>query len=102
MVKREYQDIQNDHDTNSLAPITKVKTEIIRDDNMVISSAKTPPKKRAKSQSCKSSNQGEGPNTPKSKSPAKSVSPLDLIQSLEGENANRSDGLHPKMKSSLE
>jgi len=86
MVKREYQDIQNEDDTNSLAPITKVKTEIITDDNMVISSAKTPPKKRAKLQSCKSGDQGEGPNTPKSKSQAKSVSPLGWTQLHDGGN----------------
>jgi len=80
MVKREYQKIKDEDNTDSLTTITDVKNEIIEDDNMVISSAKTPPKKRAKSQSHKSSDQQEGLDTPKSKSPAKSVSPLHLTQ----------------------
>lgn len=80
MVKREYQGFEVEDVTNSLTPITKVKNEIIQDDDMVISSAKTPPKKRAKAQSHKSSDQEEGLDTPKSKSPAKSVSAPSLTQ----------------------
>ena len=81
MIKREYQEIDDGDDTDSLTTTTKVKKEIVQDSNMAISSAKTTPKKRAKSPSLKSTDHGKGegdgesPNTPKSKSPAKSVSP---------------------------
>ena len=78
MIKREYQEIEDEDDTDSLTPITKIKKEIAQDKDMIISSAVTTPKKRSKSQSSKSTDGGEGPDTPKSKSPAKSVSPLYL------------------------
>lgn len=76
MVKREYQEIEKEDDIDTLTPITKIKKEIFQDKDMIISSALTTPKKKAKSQSLKSNDGGEGPDTPKSKSPAKSVSPL--------------------------
>jgi len=85
MVKREYQEIEDEDDIDSLTPDTRIKEEVIRDNIVTISSATATPKKRAKSQSSKSTDQGQGggdgecPNTPKSKSPAKSVSPLYLF-----------------------
>jgi hypothetical protein len=82
MVKREYQSIDDEDNPDSLTPITKVKEEIIQDKDTVISSAKTTPRKKPKSQSSRSTDPGNengdggSPTTPKSKSPAKSVSPL--------------------------
>jgi hypothetical protein len=77
MVKREYQEIEDEDNTDSFTPITKIKKDIVQD-KLTISSAKTTPKKKPKSQSSKSTDGGEGPDIPKSKSPAKSVSPLHL------------------------
>jgi hypothetical protein len=84
MVKREYQSIDDEEDPDSLTPITNIKKEIIQDKDTIISSAKTTPRKKAKSQSSKSTDAGEGddPNTPKPKSPAKSVSPLTSLVRL--------------------
>jgi hypothetical protein len=93
MVKREYQSIEDGADTDSLTPITKIEKEIIQDKDTKetsISSALTTPRKKAKSQSSKSTDEGvgEGPTTPKSKSPAKSVSPVtSLIRSLQAEKS---------------
>ena len=98
MVKREYQEIDDEDDTNPLTPINKIKTEIVQDKAVPISSAITTPKKKAKSQSSKSTDGGEGSDTPKSKSPAKSVSPLYLNFKHKMERANVSDGHPPKMK----
>jgi hypothetical protein len=86
MIKREYQEIDVEDNTDSLTPITTIKKEIIQDNNIPISSAKTTPKKRAKPQSSKSIDEGEreGPMTPKSKSPAKSVSPVYLYRIRKG------------------
>jgi hypothetical protein len=78
MVKREYQEIGDEDDIDSLTPITRIKKEVVQDKSVAISSAITTPKKKSKSQSSKSTDEGEGPDTPKSKSPAKSVSPLYL------------------------
>jgi hypothetical protein len=75
MVKREHQEIDDEDDTGSITPITRIKKEVVQDSDITISSAITTPKKKAKSQSSKSTDGGEGPDTPKSKSPAKSVSP---------------------------
>jgi hypothetical protein len=78
MVKREHQEIDDGDDTGSITPITRIKKEVVQDSDITISSVITTPKKKAKSQSSKSTDGGEGPDTPKSKSPAKSVSPLYL------------------------
>jgi len=75
MVKREYQEIEDEDDIDSLTPDTKIKEEVINDTIVTISSAKTTPKKKSKSQSSKSTDGVESPDTPKTKSPAKSVSP---------------------------
>jgi hypothetical protein len=98
MIKREYQEVDREDDTDSLTPITRIKKEIIQDNNITISSANTTPKKKSKS---KSTDGGEGPDTPKSKSPAKSVSQFHMYRSRERRTgkADDSDGPHPKMKS---
>jgi hypothetical protein len=96
MVKREHQEIDDGDDTGSITPITRIKKEVVQDSDITISSAIKTPKKRSKSQSSKSTDGGEGPDTPKSKSPAKSVSP---ISNIDLGSANESDGPHPKMRS---
>jgi len=100
MVKREYQEVKDEDEIDSLTPNSKIKKEIVEDRSVTISSAKTPPKETAKTQSSKSTGGVEGPDTPKSKSPAKSVSPSLLY--LKIWKANDSDGPHQKMKSLLE
>jgi hypothetical protein len=99
MVKREYQEIDVEDNTDSLTPITSIKKEVVQNKLVAISSANTTPKKKARSQSSKSTDGGEGPDTPKSKSPAKSVSPLYLKFDYKMERADDSDGPHPKMRS---
>lgn len=94
MVKREYQDIEDEDEADNSPTTTSVKQESIFNETMTLTSAKTTPKKKAKSSPSKSSKdvdlEEEG-NTPKS-SPAKGVS-----RRFQLARADTSDGITPKM-----
>lgn len=94
MVKREYQDIEDEDEADYSPTTTSVKQESIFNEIMTPTSAKTTPKKKLKSSPSKSSKdvdlEEEG-NTPKS-SPAKGVSLRFQIA-----RADTSDGINRKM-----